>query len=105
MSKTYQGKPINWEEDEEGCWICVSHGHAYPGIRMNYKYFQIDRLIWELVHGKKIPKGMVIMHTCDKPKCINPEHLALGTPGDNSRDMVAKKRNGGPWGHAKEGVA
>lgn len=38
-------------------------------------------------------KGMVIRHTCDNPRCINPEHLVIGTHQDNMADMVARKRS------------
>jgi hypothetical protein len=50
-------------------------------------------------HIGPIPKGMVIRHKCDNPKCINPAHLELGTPYDNSADMVARDRStvGKPW--------
>lgn len=34
----------------------------------------------------------VVRHTCDNPRCINPEHLIAGTPKDNSRDMLQRRR-------------
>ena len=39
-----------------------------------------------------IPKGLVVMHLCDKPLCVNINHLALGTQAANIRDCVNKGR-------------
>lgn len=45
-------------------------------------------------------KGKTILHTCDNPTCVNPEHLVLGTQTDNMRDKVAKGRANAAKGEA-----
>ncbi len=49
------------------------------------------RISWTLRHGP-IPDGLLVLHHCDNPGCVNPHHLFLGTSRDNSDDMHAKKR-------------
>jgi hypothetical protein len=49
------------------------------------------RVVWTMANGR-IPKGMFVCHSCDNKACINLEHLWLGTPSDNVRDMWAKGR-------------
>lgn len=39
-------------------------------------------------------KGQVVRHTCDNPRCINPDHLRLGTQADNMMDMSLRRRHG-----------
>ena len=53
------------------------------------------RLMWMQDNGP-IPDGMVVMHTCDNPPCINIEHLRLGTQQDNMVDKVTKGRDFSP---------
>jgi hypothetical protein len=49
------------------------------------------RMAWLLYRGP-IPPGLCVLHRCDVPACVNPDHLFLGTPQDNVRDMMAKGR-------------
>jgi hypothetical protein len=50
---------------------------------------------WAYTHFiGNIPKGMVVMHTCDNRICCNPHHLKLGTQQDNLKDMNVKQRHG-----------
>ncbi len=45
-----------------------------------------------MIHRGEIPDGLFVLHRCDNRLCANPEHLFLGTAGDNNRDMWAKGR-------------
>lgn len=49
-------------------------------------------LAWELAHDAKVPAGMVVMHSCDNPPCVNPAHLSIGTQADNIHDSIHKGR-------------
>ena len=52
---------------------------------------RISRRAYELFVGE-IPEGMWVLHSCDNPKCVNPEHLFLGTAQENQWDRLVKGR-------------
>lgn len=49
------------------------------------------RAAWEIVHGE-IPGKLQVLHRCDNKKCVNPQHLFLGTQSDNILDCIRKGR-------------
>ena len=65
--------------------------HGYGTIVIDGTTHLAHRLAYRL-SGKHIPHGMVVMHSCDNRKCINIDHLMLGTYADNTMDMLLKNR-------------
>jgi hypothetical protein len=45
------------------------------------------------IHKGPIPEGLLVMHSCDVPRCVNPAHLSVGTYKQNAADMIAKGRH------------
>lgn len=81
--------------DKSGdCWLWTGsrNGKGYGLIKDGGKTRQTHRIAWELARGR-IPEGMVVMHRCDNPSCVNPAHLSLGTTADNNHDKIAKGRH------------
>jgi hypothetical protein len=79
--------------NERGCMeFSGSRGPTGYGCH-SFKSFRhyAHRLSWELTNGE-IPEGMHVLHRCDNPPCCNPDHLFIGTPKDNVKDMVQKGR-------------
>lgn len=78
---------------ETGCWEWT--GHSYPNGYGVLKVFGSDvsahRYSYEL-HKGPIPVGMCILHSCDNKKCINPDHLRVGTHQENMREAAIRGR-------------
>lgn len=71
----------------EGCRQRQGYGNLAGGASK-----LAHRVSYEL-HKGQIPTGMMVLHSCDNPPCVNPKHLSVGTAIDNIADMVAKRRH------------
>ena len=75
------------------CWIWTGarDRDGYGCYDLEGHHTRAHRVSWRIYHGE-IPSGLWVLHHCDNPCCVNPEHLFLGTHLDNMRDMVSKGR-------------
>lgn len=75
------------------CWVWIASRNkkGYGHLRARGTIAYAHRLAWELKRGP-IPEGLWVLHRCDNPWCVRPDHLFLGTHKDNVADCTAKKR-------------
>ena len=84
-------------KNENDCWewIAFKDKDGYGKISLrerNRKSYNAHRFSYELYYGS-IPPGLDVLHNCDNPPCVNPNHLFLGTNKDNKQDAVNKNRH------------
>lgn len=88
-------------EPTTGCWLwfgardprgygrfCIDGRRRGNKRRAGFSH----RISWEWANGRSAA-GLVVRHRCDTPECVNPDHLLLGTHGDNVRDRIARARS------------
>ena len=86
-----------YETASTECWVWNGYCNpdGYGQRKINGTTVRMHRASYEVFIGA-IPEGMHVLHKCDNPSCINPQHLFLGTHSDNMQDMWNKGRHAFP---------
>lgn len=93
---------INFPKNLNDCWIyngCKSFDNGYGAFWLNNKNIGSHRFSY-IIHNDfiKLNNKQFICHKCDNHMCVNPNHLFLGSPKQNSEDMVLKNRQARNYG-------
>jgi hypothetical protein len=77
----------------DGCWFWTGSRDrkGYGRININYIPQLAHRIAWELACSP-VPAGLFVLHKCDNPPCVRPDHLYVGTHIDNMRDARERRR-------------
>lgn len=79
----------------KSCWLWTGYckNGRYGSIKFEGVYYQASAFSYMLTYGLTEKPKLHVLHKCDVPACVNPDHLFLGTHQDNMADMVRKKRH------------
>ena len=82
------------------CWLwnasCRRDGYGQFSVGGRAGTMRAAHRVSYEIHTGKVPDGLVIMHTCDVPRCVNPAHLVAGTQSENLADACRKGRRSPP---------
>lgn len=75
-------------------WTGAHQSRGYGSFAIGGRTYQTHRLAWQDANGE-IPDGLVIDHLCRVPSCVNPDHMELVTPAENTRRGAEAQRDTG----------
>src|SRR3990167_2785032 len=80
-------------DEDDSCWNwrAATNNKNYGKIFYRGRLWLAHHIAYMFANGK-IPRGKILMHRCDNPRCVNPNHLVVGTHRDNVIDMINKGR-------------
>jgi hypothetical protein len=80
---------------ERGCWewtLSVSKS-GYGKVKWRPRDLRVHRVAMHLWNGFDLEDSRIVCHSCDNPRCFNPDHIWVGTHSENQQDSVRKKRH------------
>lgn len=88
-----QDRFIAFVNKTSACWLWTGakSKQGYGAFYLNARMHPAHRAAYILFVGP-IPRGLAILHSCDVPACVNPDHLKPGTHADNMRDAALRGR-------------
>lgn len=88
-SSKWAGECLEWQ---------MARNRAGYGVTNHRKKKWLAHRLAHALQAGQIPEGLNVLHTCDNPPCINPDHLWAGTQKDNMQDKMRKGRAGAAKG-------
>lgn len=101
MSAPTQSAPFNTRFADRivtnpatGChdWTGKKDRDGYGILRENGRDVRAHRAAWEAAHGRRVPRGLVVSHRCDRPSCVNSDHLEAKSQPANIADRQRRDR-------------